>query len=279
MGNRIRAIGKLARPINCAIAAGTVLFSAWVVERSLSNPLVWQALVVVVLITAGANTINDYFDLPTDQINRPNRPIPAGLIAPNIALWVGLAEIIIALVFSFILPRSGVIIAWGTAILLLVYSPYLKRLPFIGNLTVSLASALAFIFTGVVLGKVKPVIYPAVVAFLFHLGRELLKDVQDAVGDHSSGYRTLPLVWGISATTRLVQFIFVALAIFLFSPLLWQGYSAVYYILVLLGVIPIMLYAVWAVSRYSQDFQRLERASVALKGAMVVGLLAIALGL
>ncbi len=279
LNQTLLAIWILARPVNCGIAALTVVFCGWLVEKQLSHPLLWQAMGVVLFMTAGGNTLNDYFDLATDRINRPERPLPAGKISPPTAFILGVMEIASGVWLSWQLPVAAFMVAVITAILLLLYSPYLKRMPVVGNVTVAVASAMVFIFSGIVMGNVRPVLFPAAVAFIYHLGRELLKDVQDTSGDQSSGFRTLPLVWGVLPTVRLIQGIFIGLALFLFVPLWWQGYRVVYYIIILVGVLPAIGYAVWVVQRSRQDFQQLERASLILKSAMVIGLLAIALGI
>ncbi len=274
----ITGIWKLARPFNCAIAAATVLFCGWVVEQSFANAKLWIAAVVVVLITAGANTMNDYFDLTADRVNRPTRPLPSGQVSPGTALAIALTEMSSGVLLSKLLGNTAMGIALLATVLLILYTPFFKPLPLIGNVMVAGISAITFVFAGVVLGQVEPLLFPALVAFFFHLGRELLKDVQDFSGDHSSGYRTFPLVVGMQSAVRVVQGVFGVLILILFLPLVWRGYNMWYYILVIGGVLPAVAFAFRVVQQSPEDFSRMERASVILKWTMVYGLLSIAVG-
>ncbi len=275
---RVIAAIQLARPLNCLIAAVSVLFAGWVIDQTLVRPALWLAVAVVVFITAGANTLNDYFDLPADRVNRPDRPLPAGQISPRMALLLALVEMGAGLFLAVFLNPTAFIIAAIAVVFLVLYTPFLKPRPVIGNGVVALVSALTFIFAGAVLGSIRPVLFPAFIAFCFHLGRELFKDVQDVSGDHHSGYRTLPMVVGIPAAVRVVKSTFVGIIGVLFLPLVWQGYNMWYYILVVIGVIPAVAFAYRVIHQSPDDFRRMERASVLLKWTMLYGLLAIAVG-
>jgi len=44
----------------------------------------------VFLISASILVMNDYFDVETDRINAPHRPIPSNLVTPNEALYFSL---------------------------------------------------------------------------------------------------------------------------------------------------------------------------------------------
>ncbi len=275
---QIKAIVQLARPYNCLIAALTVLFCGWIVDKGLAQPALWWAIATVVLIAAGANTLNDVFDLATDRVNRPRRPLPAGLLTPKTAAIIAIGEMGLGVSASFRLNWAAVGIALASAVALIAYTPFLKPRPVVGNLTVALVSSLTFIFSGFALGSVKPVLFPAIVAFLFHWGRELFKDVQDAPGDASSGYRTLPLVKGIPFSIAIVKGVFILLTFILFLPLLWSGYNAIYYLMVAIGIIPAVMYTIRILQCCANDFTRMERASILLKWLMVYGLLAIGLG-
>ena len=67
--------------------------------------------------------------------------------------------------------------------LLYFYSARLKRTVLIGNLVIGLMTGMAFIYGGVVVGRMERAVVPAIFAFLVNLARELLKDVEDMEGD------------------------------------------------------------------------------------------------
>ena len=67
------------------------------------------------------------------------------------------------------------------------------------------------------MGAIGGAIIPAVFAFLFTAGREVIKDIQDVKGDNVGGLSSLPIKWG-RRRAMYVSFVFLALVIFA-SPL------------------------------------------------------------
>jgi geranylgeranylglycerol-phosphate geranylgeranyltransferase len=148
------------------------------------------------LIAAAANSINDFFDVNIDKINKPYRPIAAGLLTRSEAFIFSMLLFITGAVSgSFINVRAGGI-ALFACILLYLYSARLKRTVLWGNLTVSLMTAFAFIYGGVAVDLLDKALIPAGFAFLFHFGREIIKDVEDHKGDNADNARTLPIIYG-----------------------------------------------------------------------------------
>ncbi|MFT5513561.1 MAG: 4-hydroxybenzoate polyprenyltransferase [Bacteroidia bacterium] len=98
------------------------------------------------------------------------------------------------------------------AILLLWYSHYLKGLPLVGNILVSLIAGYSILVVYQFFSVQTPSLVYAYAgfAFLFTLLRELVKDIQDAEGDQEVGYFTLPVRIG---TTRSLS-VFKGLLIF-----------------------------------------------------------------
>ena len=45
--------------------------------------IAFAGFLIFFLVAGGTNTINDYFDLPIDKINRPNRPLSRGAESPG----------------------------------------------------------------------------------------------------------------------------------------------------------------------------------------------------
>lgn len=65
------------RPMN-AIVAGLAAVIGYFIATSAIIPAIVLLVVIVFLVTAGGNVINDYYDSEIDAINRPGRPIPSG---------------------------------------------------------------------------------------------------------------------------------------------------------------------------------------------------------
>ncbi|RMF31346.1 MAG: hypothetical protein D6765_01890 [Bacteroidetes bacterium] len=102
--------------------------------------------------------------------------------------------------------------------LLWVYARWLKRMPFWGNLLVSLfcAGVVALLWLAETEGIARlralaperaallQVVFWAfaALAFLANLFREIVKDLEDLEGDAAAGARTLPVVWGPEGSRR-----------------------------------------------------------------------------
>ena len=79
---RIKGYIALTRPPNLIIAFLSIFIGGFVTGSI--QPLVKLLLACFsgMLVMAGANSINDYFDLEIDRINKPKRPLPSGLVKP-----------------------------------------------------------------------------------------------------------------------------------------------------------------------------------------------------
>jgi len=292
---KLLALFLITRPLNVAIAGLSILAAAALVQPfHLTTPLV-AAMISTMLITAGANVINDWYDLDIDRINQPQRILPAGRLAPHAALLFAIFLFVCGNFFSIFINKTAAFIAMGSSIALVVYSWKLKRQPLTGNLTVSLITALAFIYgalaaqaglsrlaismegRGMWASGWRAGIFPAVFSFLFHFGREVIKDIEDQAGDRAMQARTLPLAYGRTAAQTAATSAFVLLLIVTFAPFYLGLYGAAYWWIILLGVYPVLILALGVLWKNPAP-ARMRQISAALKADMVVGLAAIYFG-
>jgi len=191
----------IARPVNC-FAAGLAAIVAYLIATGTVIPAVIILFLVVFLVTAAGNVINDYFDVAIDRVNRPDRPIPSGQVTPGAArAW---AAILFLTGIIACLPTNILCIAIAVfnAGLLMAYAARLKRTPLFGNIAVSYLSGSMFLFGGALAGidGIIRVLPFAVMTFFAMLARELVKDAEDVDGDRASGASTIPIRYGIRAT-------------------------------------------------------------------------------
>jgi geranylgeranylglycerol-phosphate geranylgeranyltransferase len=267
----------LARPLNVLISLLSVGLAAFLCNGQPPWARVFLAALAAALIAAAANSINDFFDIDIDAINKPRRPLPSGRVSIFAALiFYGFCNLLALLLATFV-NKSSFWIVWFSALLLFLYSARLKGTVLWGNLTVSLVTGLAFLFGGVAVGSWKNALIPAGFAFLMHLGREIIKDLEDVKGDRAGRAQTLPVVHGPRLAGRLVQMIYGLLIVVTLWPF-WAGIYGRYYLwLVLLTVDTVLLYAIWQMGlRF--DRAALSRLSVILKWDMFMGLIAIYAG-
>ena len=187
---------QLLRPLNCCITAASVLIGAVAGGAVPPSPSVWLAVLAAALITGAGNAFNDLRDLEFDRINRPRRPLPSGRLTPRRAAVAAAASAAAGLGFAVGAGPVPGLIAAGTLAGLWLYSVGLKSTVLWGNLLVAFLAALAFPFGALAGGALGRSWIPAGFALLFHLGREIVKDVEDLEGDRARGVRTLALAVG-----------------------------------------------------------------------------------
>ena len=275
---KLKALVKLIRPINFLITFISVIVAAFICQPDKSPGLnVFLAAFAASFALASGNIINDIFDIEIDKVNRPERPIPSGKIPLPQAYGLYISTLILSIFFSVFLNVEALLIVIISVVLLFIYSKYLKRIPLVGNITVSFLTGLVFVFGGVVVENPASAIIPAVFAFIINLTRELIKDIEDISGDNNAGVVTFPIKFGLQKSKRLILLITITLILLTFYPFLTQLYKIEYFVFVMVIVNPILIYCMKILFE-DQSSKNLNKISNLLKLSMVFGLIAIFLG-
>ncbi|RMH63304.1 MAG: hypothetical protein D6677_07405 [Calditrichaeota bacterium] len=272
----MKALWQISRPLNVFIAFLSVFFSAWLVVDDPFTVLIIRTALSAALVTAAANVINDIFDLDIDRVNKPHRPLPAGRLSVSRAWWFYNGLNLLALILVIDQPAL-LSIAAGSAWLLYLYSKTLKRLPFGGNLLVAVISGVAFLYGALAAGDVSAACFPALFAALFHLARELIKDLEDVDGDRQYGARTLAVQYGRTTVLKMVDAVFIILFSLLWLPFLVGLYNIYYIYMVMPGVAGVLLWCALSLHQNS-SVHNLARISMILKIDMLIGLVSIYAG-
>jgi len=268
---------QIIRPVNVVIAMISILLAVMI-----CNPLtgwldVLAAMMVGALVTAGANAINDYFDLEIDRINRPQRPLPQGLLSPAAARTIALFCSLLALLVAAGINGEALALTVFAVVLVYAYSAVFKKTALWGNVVVGLSTALAFLFGGAVAGEMHKAVMPAVFAFFINGAREIIKDIEDMPGDQKYHARTLPIRFGVRTAQWVTTGMLLMLIVLTVLPFFLRFYGVYYLIAVMVMVNPLLL---WVFKELWQpwDDRSLRRMSTRLKTAMFLGLGAIVLG-
>ncbi len=264
----------LTRPPNVLITFIAVFIGASVSGAIYPSERLFFACLSAGIICSGGNMLNDYFDVESDRINKPARPIPAGIILKPEALVWGVLISLTGFSLSFIIGLRGIFIAGTAVILLFLYNARLKKTILAGNIIISFLTGLAFIYGGEAVGNIKAAYIPAGFAFLFHFGREIIKDTEDIEGDTKAEICTFPVKFGIKKSVYLTAVVFGFLSILTFYPFLFMGYSIIYLLIVLFGVDFVLSFTIYSIFKNSKK-QNLHRINNILKGDMLIGLLAL----
>lgn len=229
---------RIMRPMN-SIVAGIAAVLAYFIATGTLIPAALVLVPIVFLITAGGNTINDYFDVSIDRINRPGRPIPSGELTPSGAKYLALALFSGGIILSGLTTLPCLLIAAFNSALLYLYASRLKGMLLIGNMTVAYLSASIFLFGGAFAGSsgIITISVIALMTFFAMLARELVKSSEDVAGDAAAGALTVPVEYGIRVAV-LLSFIFALCGIMVsLFPVRWWGYPYLAGILAVDGVI------------------------------------------
>jgi 4-hydroxybenzoate polyprenyltransferase len=162
------------------------------------------------------------------------------------------------------------------ALLLLGYSLFGKRLVVIANIGIAGVSAFSFAYAAAVgenwnWSQVRFVVLAIVLVFLYHLGREIVKDIADEPGDSAQGVRTVPTVVGASASKIAAIIVFGLMIVAILLAYMLYRLSVMYLVSsAVLLVIP-MIAILWRFARSSgqEGFRATERM---LKMLMPFGL-------
>ncbi|HQV38177.1 MAG: geranylgeranylglycerol-phosphate geranylgeranyltransferase [Flavobacteriales bacterium] len=208
--------------------------------------LFWLLVCSTVLIAAGGNVINDYFDTRIDRVNKPDEVIVGRSVKRRVAMMGHLVLTALGILIGAVVAwRSGqlhlAVIPVFAAGALWYYSTKLKRTFLLGNGLVALLVALVPLSVGLYEipaltsaygnsasaniggGQELEVVFhfnelwPWILgftafAFLTTLVRELQKDMADIKGDKADGCRTVPIVMGVNWAKALTLF-YLAVAI------------------------------------------------------------------
>ncbi|MBI4043659.1 MAG: geranylgeranylglycerol-phosphate geranylgeranyltransferase [Candidatus Diapherotrites archaeon] len=192
----MHAFLEITRPFNCLMAGIATFIGSSVALGSMAfNSQTFYAIIAVMLVCAGGQTINDYFDRRVDKKLSPKKPIPSGRISPFAALGYALVLFVLGIWVASLIHFTAWLIALGFSVLLFAYSAFMTRVKYLGNIVVALGTAFTFIFGASVVGNYYLVGIFAGMAFLANWAREIAKDLADMKED--KGYkRTLPLMAG-----------------------------------------------------------------------------------
>ena len=221
---RLAGFFTLTRPTN-SFVAGLAAIVAYLIDTGTIIPKTLFLFVIVVLITAAGNAINDFFDAKIDAINRPNRPIPSGVVSRRAARGFAVTLFLAGIMLSFFTNSLCIGITILNSFILIVYAAKLKSTPLFGNIAVAYLSASIFLFGGSLNGwdgliRIIPI---AAITFFAMLSRELLKDAEDVEGDMAGGADTVPIRIGIKKTSEFALITTVLAVAASFIPYFWWG--------------------------------------------------------
>jgi geranylgeranylglycerol-phosphate geranylgeranyltransferase len=183
-------------------------------------------------ISASILVLNDYFDVETDKVNAPHRPIPSKLVSPAEALVFSIFLLVGGLILSYLISVSSLLCSIGLLIIGFLYNHKFKKNGLLGNLMVSVSVGMTFIYGGVTVGLPfdKIVLFFGVIAALIDLGEEIAADAMDMKGDQLINSNSIALKHGKKVALKLSSYIFVLVILLTLIPFLLNWFPLIYLI-------------------------------------------------
>ncbi|NOZ88506.1 MAG: UbiA family prenyltransferase [Crenarchaeota archaeon] len=278
----VRAYVELVRLHNVAATVLTTFIGYFVAAGAVAvTSSAALAAAAAALVAAAGYVINDYYDVDTDSIVKPWRPIPSGRVKPPAARRLAYILFLLGLVAA--VPLGALVLAFVAvnAVLVHEYSRWIKRSGFPGNLVVALNSAATILLGGLVYpGSQYPrlTLVPAAIAFLLVLAREIIKGIEDYRGDLEACYLTLPVVAGQRRAALAAALLLLAVVAVSVLPL-QAGFGAGYMALASI-VDALALYSAYKLLSSREGLEKVAaRLRSLLKAAFFLGGLAFIAGL
>ena len=228
---KLKALFRLLRfelPFSAGVCV--VMGQLLALGKFTSTFLTIAAFLSVFLISASILVLNDYFDIETDKINAPDRPIPSKLVTPSEALYISVFLMVVGLILSFLIGIIAFICVILLSIVGFLYNRKFKRSGLLGNLMVSFSVGMTFVYGGISVGRPynEVVWFFGLIAALIDLGEEIAADAMDVKGDLLINSNSLAIKYGKSFAIRTSTSIFFFVIVLTVIPFLFKWFSLVY---------------------------------------------------
>ncbi len=195
------------------------------------------------LTIASGYIINNFYDSQKDLINRPNKSMLDRLVSQKTKLTgyfiINFAVVILAFIVSW---RAALFFSFYI-FLVWFYSHKVKKFTLIGNLMSTLLAILPFfaiflMYYKTIQSSSSYIVIFSHAAFLFILLliREVIKDLENIIGDFSNNYLTIPVVYGENISKKIITLlsIITIIPVYVLIELDDVGYMDIYFYFCLL---------------------------------------------
>ncbi len=303
----IKAYWKLFRGPNLMMMALTLILCRYAIflpvymESGLKQAMPGTDFLILIYATlaiaAGGYIVNDILDISIDELNKPGQSLIGNSISEarawNIYYLLNITGILAGTYISWHAGHLQLgILFLIIATALYYYSLKYKYLPFWGNFTISILSALV-ILTYFLLDffylRSEPYTFAEMIpyfprlqllifaysffAFITTFIREMVKDTQDMEGDRQQGCRTIPVLIGIKKV-RSILIILLILTMISLGIMQYIAYSSnyIWISVYLLSVQALLGYSAYSLSKTKLPYDFAMISSL-VKLTMMAGIL------
>ncbi len=216
--------GALVSALNCALFMGTTL----------SYYQIFLVILTPAFLSTGTMFHNDITDLESDKINRPKKPVPAGILRKKTVYYTGLVLMISSIFLGSLINYENTrALNWEcglfTFILVIIglyYNYYGNYHGLVGHMAVAFGVGAIPYWGGLAVFPNQPLLMlPLAVAIFFQeTGREIMVCAGDLVGDLKAGFKTTPVRYGRKRSMQIALFFYLLfIPIFPLSAWDWAG--------------------------------------------------------
>jgi 4-hydroxybenzoate polyprenyltransferase len=227
--DKILSYSKLLRTNNIVPTFLLNILAGWLTIPSYKlflNKKFWAFSLITQLTMMNSMVINDLFDLKIDLINNNNRPLVNKEISIKEAqcLYISTNIVISLLCSLFFYEKHFYTFIYAINIILFLYTPYLKKVLFLKNLTCASVVSSTLILTSKSISLndqfalsilshnfipyLNLINITSKFLFLSSLYNELLLDIKDIHGDKENNIVTIPNYFGVKKTVNFLLIIF-----------------------------------------------------------------------
>jgi len=205
----LKSVLRLIRHKNIAPTLAISVAGGWIANPNpafLIKPEFLASCAVTIAIMSSSMILNDIADYSIDLVNNPGRPLVTGEITQRrawiyVAALFAVSELLSVKFFSKTLRQMVHAALFAVSI----YTPVLKRITFVKNLTCASIVGLSIWFAG--MAATNGVIQPrnaellgiaARLLFMGSLNNEIFLDMRDVEGDRLHNIPTIPVSYGMS---------------------------------------------------------------------------------
>jgi len=212
--NKIKGVARLIRSNNILPTLLLNFTGGWLANpRMVRSKQFIASAMITIFVMSYSMVVNDLFDIEVDRINNPGRPLVTGQVSRREAIVLSLF-IVAATEFLnvYFMPVSTKPLARIALFIVTIYTPILKRICIIKNLTCAGLVSFALYYSGL---AVNPLIVDVENSLLTIAGQlifwgsyqnEVLLDIVDKDGDAKAGIPTVPVLFGNDVAYTLANF-------------------------------------------------------------------------
>ena len=249
---------SLVRGQNLAVLVIAQLLSSAFIFSTQASPRVtfldvnlWLIVLATVLSVAAGYIINAFFDQEKDLINRPQKTLLEQNISERSKLIGYFTFNGVALLVASSVSQKSALFFCAYIVSMALYSGFLKRYLFVGNLVSAALTVLPFFAITVYFKNFTMEIFTLASYLLLLISiKELVKDLCNIRGDLSNNYKTIPTVYGEVQVKGLISLLVCFVLVFFFSCISFFLYKECY-------TISLLAWCFWySLQFYCGDFQK-----------------------